>query len=517
MKIFKMTGVLIMSLAVLMSAGCKGNEKVNNGEEYKVPDKLMTPDEYKSRVDELANYTNFSVADAEYIEKIDTLRNDLFDMIYYNSDENTPAHTGKTYYVSNEGDDSNDGLTEKTPWATLDKVNSADFEEGDAVLFCRGDLFRGRIACMNGVTYAAYGSGPKPKIYNSVDGKTYGKWVKTDTENVWVLDKNYIECDDIGVVVFNVDVNFGEFYAEKKNSLSDLKENFDFFYNGPLVKGGFDNKLYLYYDGGNPAESFDSIEISGNKISFMIPNGTHDVTVHNLDLRYGMSNVFASKTKNITFSYCLTSFTGGAYTSNETRVRYGGALTGCWEGCDNMVTDFCYIYQQFDSGVTPQFHMAENDTPVIFNKFITSNCLIEKCEYSFEFFLSCNNQPDSMFKDCYFGYNLCRQGGLGFGDKASASAYVKSWQSHTNRSENCMIEKNIFDRAASNTLDIGAKNQDGTRSYENLFGMQSNIYIQKRNKSFAQINDIKYKYNEETYSEIENLGIEKDSVFMFTE
>ena len=62
---------------------------------------------------------------------------------------------GTKYYVSNDGDDSNDGKTPETAWQTLTKVSETDFAAGDGVLFRRGDLFRGFVKTRSGVTYAA--------------------------------------------------------------------------------------------------------------------------------------------------------------------------------------------------------------------------------------------------------------------------------------------------------------------------------------------------------------------------
>ena len=72
---------------------------------------------------------------------------------------------GVTYYVSNAGDDKNDGKTPETAWKTLDRVSKAYLNPGDGVLFNRGDLFRGSVTAKPGVTYAAYGEGDKPKFY----------------------------------------------------------------------------------------------------------------------------------------------------------------------------------------------------------------------------------------------------------------------------------------------------------------------------------------------------------------
>ncbi len=48
-----------------------------------------------------------------------------------------------TYYVRNGGDDSADGKSPATAWATIGKVNSHSFSAGDSVLFHEGDTWTG--------------------------------------------------------------------------------------------------------------------------------------------------------------------------------------------------------------------------------------------------------------------------------------------------------------------------------------------------------------------------------------
>ena len=74
----------------------------------------------------------------------------------------TERGTGTTYYVSTDGDDTADGMSEATAWKTLSQPSTAPLAPGDTVLFRRGDLFRGSVTCREGVTYAAYGTGEKP-------------------------------------------------------------------------------------------------------------------------------------------------------------------------------------------------------------------------------------------------------------------------------------------------------------------------------------------------------------------
>ena len=48
------------------------------------------------------------------------------------------TYTGTAYYVSNSGDDANDGLSPETAWATIDRLNAQPLQYGDAVFFERG-------------------------------------------------------------------------------------------------------------------------------------------------------------------------------------------------------------------------------------------------------------------------------------------------------------------------------------------------------------------------------------------
>ncbi|WP_224490084.1 immunoglobulin-like domain-containing protein [Robertkochia flava] len=50
-----------------------------------------------------------------------------------------------TYYIASEGDDTADGLTPATAWATINKLNNVNFKPGDSILFKSGDIFNGQL------------------------------------------------------------------------------------------------------------------------------------------------------------------------------------------------------------------------------------------------------------------------------------------------------------------------------------------------------------------------------------
>lgn len=98
-----------------------------------------------------------------------------------------------TWYVSNTGSDVSDGSSPETAWQTLEAVNMADLAPGDAVLFRRGDLWRGQLLPKSGeenapITYGAYGEGEKPRLLGSVERNAEEDWHLLQ-ENIWVTSQ----------------------------------------------------------------------------------------------------------------------------------------------------------------------------------------------------------------------------------------------------------------------------------------------------------------------------------------
>ena len=496
--------------------------------DYNPPEKLLTAEEYRQKVDNFGKDKNLTVADKAFLDEVETLRNELYDLIVYDTSE-LPVE-GTKYYVANSGNDNADGLTPETAWETLDKVTRFKFQEGDGVYFKRGDLWRGNTTLQSGVTYQAYGEGEKPKIYYSYNGKTIGNWIKSDIENVWVLDTP-LDTEDIGVIVFDG----GKKYAEKKKQKSELVNELDFYFSGNWVyvqSEKHENKLYLYCSEGNPAKVFDEIELSRQGHVIQIENFFHDIKVHNLDVRYGQDYFLNDSAKNIELTYCIFAWMGGHYggdASNYGCYRFGGG-GGAWRACDNMKFEHCFFTQHFDCAMTPQFGVGPSTqnvniytvTPYNFKGFHVNDCLIEYTEYSFEYFgrarVNRGIYGTPGYFDMYFGYNICRKTNQGFGDKHGASTFIRSGFSENNCYDT-VFEKNVFDRSGALAMQISALEGDtffNDISYELLPKLQGNIYIDPKNKRFAQINSIYYDFNNYAKVALEKLGVEKDSVYIFT-
>ena len=80
-----------------------------------------------------------------------------------------------TYYIAPNGNDSNSGTSQSSPWKTLDRVNQMAYQAqpGDQFLFQRGGEYRGRLILGSSgsptsqIVYGAYGSGASPVINGS--------------------------------------------------------------------------------------------------------------------------------------------------------------------------------------------------------------------------------------------------------------------------------------------------------------------------------------------------------------
>ena len=211
--------------------------------------------------------------------------------------------SGTLYYVSNSGNDRNDGLTPQTAWATLQYAFSRSLAPGDAVLLERGDIWTvepsaregltsSAIEIPNGVTLGAYGEGAKPILQGSLNqANETGFWElysDRDGVKIWRAAQPVYYCP---VIVFNDGASFaspvmpgmdgnGQYLSENSryapdnaapfDVTADLKKDLEFCCLLDLTEVGIDisvenaaltGTLYLRCDSGNPAEVYESIAL----------------------------------------------------------------------------------------------------------------------------------------------------------------------------------------------------------------------------------------------------------------
>lgn len=423
--------------------------------------------------------------ESEAIAKGDALKNEIL-----NAKDNLVI-TGTKYYVSNNGDDNNSGLSPEEAWKTTANVNKVKFSKGDAVLFERGGLFRGAtVLCQSGVTYAAYGEGPKPKLYGS--DRNYADpsfWKETDTPNVWTTADKF---SNVGFIQFD-----GEIMSQKVFSNAELNKNYNFMqekYNGvPLL---------LYYDGGNPGEKFKNIEIAP-EYSIFIADKKSDIRIDNITFGYtGWHGVKFANVENVSVTNCEAGWiggTGGSPTGSQS--RWGNGIE-FWQNCKNVSVDHCYVYQVYDTGITHQWK-GETGGVVVEDNITYTNNLVDYCTFAFEFFMRQPNSNSAIMKNVRIADNITRYTGYGWGQEnrtvKDTSTDIKGWSSQ-NRSENFVVENNIFIGARLANVDYASYTRNipgNTYSYKNklpqfLIKLNGNTYINNAGKVFANYNFEKY-------------------------
>ena len=107
--------------------------------------------------------------------------------------------SGRDYYISSlNGDNSNDGSTDKKAWETLDKLQKVDLQPGDRVLLESGSVFNGFIhlkdvsgTAENPIEITKYGGDVKPIINGNGEGVWYQDYVEP-LDNAGHRGKGYV-------------------------------------------------------------------------------------------------------------------------------------------------------------------------------------------------------------------------------------------------------------------------------------------------------------------------------------
>jgi len=422
--------------------------------------------------------------------------------------------TGTTYYVSACGDDANDGLSPETPWKTLQRVNEAKLLPGDGVRFRRGDLFRGGIDTTKkpGVTYCAYGEGPKPRFYGwDEDLACADLWEEADAEHrIWKYKK---PINDPGTLVFN----HGEKHSRKliptfRNMkfvcredesrdfvmAEEMTEDLDIFWkfadrlttepskgeDFPIPVTGPDcyGELWLRCDKGNPGEVFSSIESVARRVAFRVLDA-EGITVDNLCMKYYCFAVSAWNAQQLHVTNCEIGWIGGNiqhYDGTDpnfpegkrgTVTRYGNGIE-VYGSCRDYLVENCWIYQSYDAGASHQVSTAEK---LLMTDVLYKDNLIEECVYAIEYFLELlDGETESLMDGIVMCGNILRKSGYGWGQQRhnkDTPALIKGW-SYPNPARNFEIYGNTFDRCAYRMIHTVAAEEASCPD------MHDNIYIQ---------------------------------------
>lgn len=323
-------------------------------------------------------------------------------------------YTGVAYYVSNSGDDKNDGKSPETAWASVTKVNQARLRSGDAVFFERGGIWRGKVLfAQKGVTYSAYGEGQKPTLTLAPeDGAGAEKWsLYYEGQNGAKIWTYYKDMEDIGNIFFDQSTQWadkispkwigGQYVDEHKQPFDvtkGLHRDLTFFSeasSGLPAKGAimlWENSnpgnwgpLYLRYDAGNPGEKFTSIELAsvgytGSNSSNAIVRLADNSVIDNLRIVYGGNSGVGGAVKNALVQNCEIAWVGGGvltYNDNYLFSPQDGSVNVAGDGITvggigNTIQNN-YVHDVFMDGIT-----IEDSSMKTISDFTVKDNLFEK-------------------------------------------------------------------------------------------------------------------------------------------
>jgi hypothetical protein len=234
------------------------------------------------------------------------------------------------YYVKNAGNDLNTGLSDAQAWSSIQKVNAAAsgiFHAGDSILFKRGDTWRIRLwidDCGTSdawLTYSAYGTGDKPKFFNSVSANETSDWTEVSA-NIW-QNSNVNFTIDVANLVFNDEESCG---TKLMTATPTFTTQGQFWYD-------FVNDRIRLYSVGNPATFYTNIECVLKNYSIMGLNVKY-VIIENLDCRYAHFGIIiqgypdpANISHHVILRDCDFSYIGGGDFTDSYAIRLGDAIS----------------------------------------------------------------------------------------------------------------------------------------------------------------------------------------------
>ena len=296
----------------------------------------------------------------------------------------------------------------------------------------------------SGVTYGAYGTGPKPAICASEENYSgtnyYGEsyWKKTDKENVWVCSE-FVSLD-LGTIVFDHGRAVGKRIFSKKEN---LEENFEFYQDPDTAQ------VYLYLE-SNPSDAFYDIEFCVKTEILYGRANTKDVTIDNLSIKYGGGHgiSFDNGAQNIVVTNCELGWLGGSLQTSS--VRYGNGIE-FWNNCSNILVENNWVYQIYDAGLT---HQGADIGGYVQSDITFRGNLVEYCSYGIEYFTG--NPEMDLWKNILYENNIIRFSGYGWGvtrPDTSSVSLLCGW-GHTDpfKAENFVIKNNILDVSANHLI-----------------------------------------------------------------
>ncbi len=342
------------------------------------------------------------------------------------------------YVSSSQGNDTNDGFTERHPLKSIEVA----LVKGDTILLKSGDVFYENIDIKKGVL-SKYGKGELP-IICGFKRIINPNWINVG-EHIWKIslkDLNYTGFNTQGSSMLN---NIGCIHEYDQNIIhgrkvqykNELKKDWDFWQtekHDPLFLKTEDfDSLYLYYS-GDP-----------NKLQLEFSVGTFGARVRNAEVSFirleGFGTAgFAAKT-HCKITNCEVDMIGGSTWLFKDEFNSLGNGIEFWisKDLENCLIDNNRISRCFDCGCTIQGRESFKG-----NISFRNNVIYDCCQ-GWEDFLT-NESDSAVFKNCVFENNVIFNVGktAGFDYPVSRFKYCHVLGNNFKGNKGMIIRNNTF-------------------------------------------------------------------------
>lgn len=318
-----------------------------------------------------------------------------------------------TYYVSEAGDDQNDGLSPQTAWATTRRA--AEAEGGSTILFNRGDTFYGsfHVPPSNDpdcpTVIGAFGAGAKPQIclYRIVTDPAAWEEVGRMRYRIRLTDQTKYGGNrraggnNVGFIKVG-----NRIWGWRCFAMSDIRSMWDFYCNYD------DGYLYVMCP-RNPCE-YGAIYLADGDCGVVLDD---NCVVSDLDIFgggcHGMMSGHDDRgfARNIVVRDCDIHDFGGSHLKSEQypNVRFGNGIE-LWDGAENVLVEGCRIWNIYDVAITMQGFPKEGKG---WKNVVFRHNLMWGNQQSFEIWTQPGDRESGMYS-CRFTDNICIGSGYGW-------------------------------------------------------------------------------------------------------
>ena len=349
------------------------------------------------------------------------------------------------YYVSSsKGNDSYDGLTDKTPKQHIYAVGE---KENVHILLKRGDVFFEQIKEYNNCIFEDYGKGEKPVLCGFKVLKNPQAWTYDKQEGLWKIDlmkeddftgmiHGDVEDDRINNIGFIYNPGADKIYGKRVRYLKEMTENERFFITEQFVTDSIKSDTFRYLRWKLDA---DPRKIKNLCFPMWLIGIRHmnNCTIRNIAIvgfNFGIVTCDGTLIDN-----CQIDLIGGSVAIGFNGwVRYGNGIEFSW-GNKNSLIKNCLISRTFDCGATIQASGNFRGSPV-------SICFVNNrfyhCRQAFEFFLNPSNESRPQYQGCSFNDNICYM--MGENEFSQPEPRDANLLSYDRFGKSISIEGNVF-------------------------------------------------------------------------